>query len=224
MRGLLIGALCFACAAVAPAARAAEGSANLGAAITMARYQTGFDVGQAAYDGKVTEIGLALRQHFGDSFSMGMEGGYTDMSLSGDPATDNLSPSGYYGALDARYLLRLRAHLGLDFKAAGGYHRLSDAVGANSVVERWWSYSAAAGPRFSTQYFGVEAGVVYRHASGREESSGSTGTRTLQFENTTNPYLDLIFALTRGGTVTLHAEGGARRGATLVFGYLFGAP
>lgn len=217
----LLGAACL---AAVPAAQAGEAFGNLGAAVVMSRYQTGFDVGPASYDGKVTEIGFALRQHFGEGFSMAMEGGYTDMSLSGDAATNGLTPSGHYGALSARYLMRLRAHVGVDFNASGAYHRMSDAAGGNSVVERWWSYSAAAGPRFSLEYFGVEVGLVYRHASGQEQSSGSSGTRDLAFEHATNPYVDLIFAVTRGGTLTLHAEGGARRGVSLVFGYLFAAP
>lgn len=225
MKGaLLFAALGLACAAAAPGARANDEFGNLGAAVVVTRYQTGFDIGQTAYDGKATEIGLALRQHFTDDFSMGMTAGYADMTLSGDPATANLSPSGYYGLLTAHYRVPFTAHLGLDFTAAGGYHRMSDARGADSVVERWWSYSAAAGPRFSLEYFGVEAGLVYRHASGREESSGNSGTRTFEFERTTNPYLDLTFAVSEGGTVTLHAEGGARRGVSLIFGYLFARP
>lgn len=224
MKSHICAALCVACAAVAPVAHANDAYGAMGAAITMGRYQTEFAIGQAAYDTKVTELGLAFRQRFTDNFSMSMAGGYTDITLSGDPAAAGLSPSGYFGQLGARYFQPFTAHVGLDFAVTGAYHRMSDAQGPDSVVERWWSYSAAAGPRFALGYFAIEAGLVYRHASGREESTGSTGTRTLGLARTTNPYLALTFAVTQGGTITLRAEGGARHGVTLVFGYLFAAP
>jgi len=226
MKRFIAVLVCAAAALCAATAGAQEPGATgpLGAAIDIGRYHTGFAIGQGSYGADVTQIGMSLRQHFSGNFSLTMEGGYTDMTLSGDPAAENLTPSGYYGMLTARYVQPLVAHFGLAFTATGGYHRLHDSNSAASVVERWWSYSGAVGARFHVRYFGVEAGAIYRHASGREESSGPTGTRDLGFEKTTNPYVDLTFAVSRGGTFTVHAEGGARRSVALVFGYLFASP
>jgi len=226
MKRLLAATAAIACLLAAPGASAGQpdGLGGLGAAIRLGRYHTGFDIGGGSYDSDVTEIGLALRQHFTDNFALGMEGGYTDMSLSGDPAAQNLSPSGYYGVLTARYVQPLSAHFGLAFTASGGYHRLHDSNQNDSLVERWWSYSAAGGARFHLRYFAVEAGMTYRHASGREESSTPSGTRDLHFARHTSPYVDLTFSVTDGGTFTVHAEGGARRSVELIFGYLFMNP
>ncbi len=218
------GALCILTLALAMPAYAREEYSGLGAAVRMVRYHTAFAVGQSSYAGDVTEVGFAIKQHFNDAFSMGMQAGYADMTLSHDPAMQGLSPSGHYGALDARYRLFFGAHFSLDFRAAGSYHRVSDSKAGGSIVERWWSYSVAAGPRLSYEYFGVEAGLVYRYASGREEASALTGPRSLAFEHTTNPYVDVTVEVSDAGTVGLWVEGGARRGAALVFGYRFESP
>ena len=92
------------------------------------------------------------------------------------------------------------------------------------MVDRWWSYSAAAGPRFQWHWFNVGAGVVYRHASGDEEASLFSGKRSLDFARTTSPYLNLDFTVSPHGTFGLHFEGRARGSTALVFGYRFVSP
>lgn len=197
---------------------------SLGAAIKFQRYQTDFKIGQGTYNTRVNELGLAFRQHFGRGFSLAMEAGYTDLSMDGNPAQQNLSPHGYYGRITARYQWWFTDHFGLDFTGTGGYHRLSDSSGANTVVDRWWSYSAAVGPRYQWHWLNIGAGVIYRHASGDEEASSLTGKRALGFARTTNGYLDLDFAVDPHGTFGLHFEGGARHSVALVFGYRFVSP
>ena len=197
---------------------------SIGAAIKLQRYQTDFKIGANTYNTTVDELGLAFRQYFGNDFSLAMEAGYTDLSMDGNPAQPSLSPHGYFGRITARYQWWFAGHFGLDFAGAGGYHRLSDSSGANDVVDRWWSYSAAAGPRFQWRWLNVGAGVIYRHASGDEEASLSAGKRSLDFARTTGPYVDLDFTVSPHGTFGLHFEGGARRSTALVFGYRFVSP
>lgn len=197
---------------------------SLGAAIRFQRYQTDFAIGGGTYNTTVDELGLAFRQYFGRAFSLAMEVGYANLSMSGNPAALNLSPHGYYGRLTARYQWWLSGHFGLDFIGTGGYHRVHDSAGANNVVDRWWSYSAAIGPRFRLHWFNVAAGLIYRHASGDEEASFPAGKRSLGFARTTNPYLDFDFMVTPHGTFGVHFEGGARQSAALVFGYRFISP
>lgn len=197
---------------------------SLGAAFKLQRYQTDFKIGTGTYNATVDELGLAFRQYFGQDFSLAMEAGYTDMSMDHNPAVMKLSPHGYYGRLSARYQWWLTGHFGLDFKGTGAYHRLHDTSGATNVVDRWWSYSAALGPRFRWRWLNVGAGAVYRHASGDEESSAFTGKRSLDFARTTSPYLDMDFTVSPHGTFGLHFEGGARRSVALVFGYRFVSP
>ena len=197
---------------------------SLGAAIKLQRYQTDFKIGSGTYNTTVDELGLAFRQYFGPDFSLAVEAGYTDLSMEGNPASLNLSPHGYFGRITARYQWWLSGHFGLDFTGTGGYHRLQDTGGANSVVDRWWSYSVAAGPRYRWRWFNVGVGVIYRHASGDEEASSYAGRRSLDFARTTGPYLDLDFTVTPHGTFGLHFEGGARRSMAMVFGYRFVSP
>jgi len=204
-------------------ARAANDVDSLGAAIRFERYQTDLDIGPGTYTAQVDEVGLAIRQYFGRDFSMAMEVGYTDISYDNNPAAANFSPSGAYGRLTARYQWWVVSHFALDFTAAGAYHRLSNSNSSGTFVDRWWSYHVAAGPRYSMRWFSAEAGLVYRHASG-DEQSPSNGTQSLNFSRTTNPYLDLDFTVVKDGTVGLHVEGGARQSVSLVFGYRFVSP
>lgn len=197
---------------------------SLGAAVDIHRFQTDFAIGSNTYNGEVDELGLAFRQYFGHDFSLAMEAGYTTMSMDGNPATQGLSPHGYYGRLTARYQWWLGEHLGLEFTGTGGYHRLHDSSANSDVVERWWSYSAAGGLRYRINWFSVAGGLVYRHASGDESGSSTSGQPSLGFARTTNPYLDVDFTVTDHGTFGIHVEGGARRSVALVFGYRFVAP
>ncbi len=197
---------------------------SLGAAIKLQRYQTDFKIGTGTYNATVDELGLAFRQYFGHDFSLAIEAGYTDLSMDGNPSQLNLSPHGYYGLITARYQWWFTGHFGLDVTGTGGYHRLSDSSGASNVVDRWWSYSAAVGPRFRWHWLNVGAGVVYRHASGDEQASSFSGKRSLDFARTTSPYLDVDFTVSPHGTFGLHFEGGARRSVALVFGYRFVSP
>ncbi len=197
---------------------------SLGAAFKLQRYQTDFKIGTGTYNATIDELGLAFRQHFGHDFSLAIEAGYTDLSMDNNPATLNLSPHGYYGRLTARYQWWFTDHFGLDVIGTGGYHRLSDSSGSQNVVDRWWSYSAATGPRFRWRWLNIGAGVIYRHASGDEEATFPAGKRSLDFARTTGPYLDLDFTVSPHGTFGLHFEGGARRSTALVFGYRFISP
>lgn len=223
-RAIALGAgAALAVLATPAAAWAANDIGSLGAGIRFERYQTDFDIGPATYAARVNEAGLAIRQHFGRDFSLAMEVGYLDLSYDGNPAARNFSPSGAYGRITARYQWRIVRHLGLDFTGAAAYHRVSNSNGAGTYVARWWSYSLAAGPRYSIRWFSVEAGAVYRDASGTEESP-SADQQSLHFDRNTNPYLAFDFAVTDGGTFGIHLEGGARRSAALVFGYRFVSP
>ncbi len=225
-RSLWIAGITIAAALAAPPSVAQDASSfeSIGAAIKLQRYQTDFKIGTGTYNATVNELGLAFRQYFGHDFSLAMEVGYTDLSMDGNPASANLSPHGYYGRITARYQWWLTGHFGLDFTGTGAYHRLHDSSGIDNVVDRWWSYSAAAGPRFQWHWFNVGAGVVYRHASGDEEASLFSGKRSLDFARTTSPYLNLDFTVSPHGTFGLHFEGGARRSTALVFGYRFVSP
>lgn len=204
-------------------ARAANDVDSLGAAIRIEHYQTDLNIGSGTYTAQVNEVGLAMRQYFGRDFSLGMEVGYADLSYDNNPAASGFSPSGAYGRLFARYQWRVVSHFALDFMATGAYHRVSNSNSSGTFVDRWWSYSAAAGPRFSIRWLSVGAGLVYRHASGNEQSP-SNGTQSFDFSRTTNPYLDLDFTVAEDGTFGLHLEGGARQSASLVFGYRFVSP
>ncbi len=208
---------------VPAAAWAANDISSLGAGIRFERYQTDFDIGPATYTGRVNEAGLSLRQYFGRDFSLAMGIGYLDISYDGNPAARNFSPSGAYARITARYQWRLVRHFGLDFTGAAAYHRLSNSNSTGTYDARWWSYSLAAGPRYSSGWFSVAGGAVYRDASGTEESP-SAENQSLHFARTTNPYLDFDFTVTTDGTFGVHLEGGARQSAALVFGYRFISP
>lgn len=225
-RSIVLWAACVLALVVVPGVAQAAGNDNvdsLGAAIRLDRYQTDFSVGPGTYTAQVDEVGLALRQYFGSAFSLAMELGYTDMSYDNNPAAASFSPSGAYGRLTARYGWWLVSHFALDFTGTAGYHRLSNSNSNGTLVERWWSYSAAGGARYRIRWFSAEAGLIYRHASG-DEQSPSDGKRSLEFARTTNPYLDLDFTVTPDGTFGIHLEGGARQSAALVFGYKFVSP
>lgn len=225
-RSIALWATCALALALVPGVARAAGSDNadsLGAAIRLDRYQTDFSVGSNTYTAQLDEVGLALRQYFGRDFSLAMELGYTDMSYDSNPAASGFSPSGAYGRLTARYQWWLVPHFALDFTGTGAYHRLSNSNSSGTLVERWWSYSAAAGARYRINWFSAEAGMIYRHASGDEESP-VYGKRSLEFARTTNPYLNLDFTVTPGGTFGIHLEGGARQSLALVFGYQFVSP
>ncbi len=220
---LLVG-LVFAAALVPTGAQARNGPGSLGAAIRFERYQTDFSIGSGTSQAQVDEVGLALRQYFGRDFSLAMAVGYSDLAFDANPAAANFSPSGFYGRLSARYRWWIASHFAFGFTGTGAYHRLSNSNSNGSIVDRWWSYSAAGGPRYSMRRFSVAAGLIYRRASGNEVSSRVPGERSLGFLHTTNPYLDFDFTVTPGGTFGVHVEGGARRSVALVFGYRFVSP
>lgn len=219
----LLAAFAFAPMLMPNCAQAQESSDSMGAAVGFERYQTDFNIGSVTYQAQVSEVGLALRQYFGRDFSLAMEVGYSELSYDNNPNAANFSPSGAYGRLIARYQWHIVPHFALGFRGSAAYHRLTNSNSSGSFSDRWWSYSAAAGPRYSIRWFSVAVGVVYRHASGTEESP-SAGDRSLGFARTTNPYLDFDFTVEPHGTFGVHVEGGARRSIALVFGYRFVSP
>ncbi|MGH8127965.1 MAG: hypothetical protein ACRETC_06305 [Gammaproteobacteria bacterium] len=215
----------FACvsALASVCAQAQEANDSIGAAIGFESYQTDINTGSGTYQAQVSEVGLALRQYFGRDFSLAMEVGYSELSYDNNPNATNFSPSGVYGRLIALYRWRIVPHFALDFKGTAAYHRLTNSNASGDFADRWWSYSASAGPRYSIRWFSVAAGLVYRHASGTEESP-SAGDQSFGFARSTNPYLDFDFTVEPHGTVGVHFEGGARRSIALVFGYRFVSP
>lgn len=222
-RGLLIPIALVAFWGIAGPARAAAGL--LGVAIHIERSGSEFGFSGRKHDVWVSEYGLGLTQWVSPQAMLYLEAGYADAGIANDPAGTGLSPSGYYGRLGTRYRLPIMAHLEMSFRAAVGYHRLADTRADRGETLRWWSYAVAWGPRLSFGPIAIEVGAVYRGADGDQAATGGNpATRDLRYASRVNPYADLVFTLSPGGSVAIHAEGGARRSLGLVFGYRFESP
>lgn len=196
---------------------------GLGAAISLGYYQTDFAFERSGtFTSDVTEVGLALSQHFNSNFSMSFGGGYAKLNQGGNPEIGGLSPSGYYARIGANYHLPFVRTFGLDFDLSAAYTRVNDSNNYVDVVEDWWSYSGAVGPWVRLGAVALEAGLVYRHANGTLDRTGNRpNNESFHFAHSTNPYFDLSYHVEPNATVGLHVEGGARKGAVLTFGYNF---
>lgn len=213
------------------AARAQSGTPNqqpddvtgLGAAISVGYYQTDFAFERSGtYTADVTEVGLALGQHFTRDFSMSFGAGYARANQGSTPAVGGLSPSGYYARIGANYHLSFVRTFGLDFDVDASYHRISASNNYADLVEDWWAYSGAVGPWVRLGPVALEAGLVYRHANGTlDRTGGRPDNESFNFSRSTNPYFELSYHVEPDATIALHLEGGARQGAVLTFGYNF---
>lgn len=221
--GTLLAAAAAARAQTTMQAPDSQGVTGLGAAIDASYYQTQFKYDRGTYDTDLTEVGLALGEHFTQAFSMFFEGGYAKLSQSGNPVTSQFTPSGYYARIGANYHLPLISRrFGLDFDATADYHRVKDSNRNAEVTDHWTGFSGSVGPWVRLGSVALEAGLVYRHATGTEERQGKNAqSMTFHYARSTNPYFDLSYHVEPDATVGLHVEGGAWKGATLTFAYNF---
>lgn len=196
---------------------------GLGAAVNIGYYQTKFAYDNGTYTSDLTEVGLALGEHFTPGFSMWLGAGYAQLVQNSNPAQGNFTPSGYYARVGANYHLPLISNsFGLDFTASSDYHHVSDSNNNTDLTQHWVGYSGAVGPWFRSGSIAFEAGLVYRHASGTEDRTGKNPTsQSFGYDQSTNPYFDVSFHLQPDAAVRLHVEGGAWQGATLSFSYNF---
>lgn len=216
------GAL-FAAAGAAHAQPQDQGLTGLGATIDAGYYQTKFAYDSGTYSTDLTEVGLALGEHFTPDFSMSLGAGYARLSQSSNPEQGGFTPTGYYARVGANYHLPLISDkFGLDFTASADYHRVKDSNSNSELTQHWTAYSGAAGPWVNFGSVALEAGLVYRHASGNETRTGRYPTdQSFGYDTSTNPYFDVSFHVQPAAAVRLHIEGGAWQGATLSFSYNF---
>lgn len=200
-----------------------QGLMGMGAAINAGYYQTKFAYDSGTYSTDLTEIGLALSEHFTPGFSMWLGAGYARINQSSNPAEGGFTPTGYYARVGANYHLPLISNkFGVDFTASADYHRVNDSSSKADLTQHWTAYSGAAGPWVQLGSVALEAGLVYRHASGTESRTGKDPTdQSFHYDKSTNPYFDVSFHLEPDAAVRLHIEGGAWQGATLSFSYNF---
>lgn len=154
--------------------------------------------------------------------------GISDLSQSGNPATDGLAVSGGSVGFILRGELPLGAGLSLYGAGSYDYHTVDGSSDEDEDEDEqrvrldWFEGVARAGLSLRRSPLTFRAGPYYRHVDGDERARGSLDrTQALQAESATGVFADLRYQVDGSGWIALRLEQGSREGATLRFVRLF---
>lgn len=176
-------------------------------------------------DTKVGRIGIVWREPFGERVLLGLLGGYTYVTQTGDPLTAGRDLDGYYAGVSADVTLARFARATVYVSARYVYEEVrddSDDASSPSVELSWNDWRAALGASLrlsaATQLF---AGADYGWKDGEERITGTLDA-TRRFERSQpGAFLGIALNDNADGTIGIFARSGYERGAGIYFRRLF---
>lgn len=219
--------LCLACLCASPAL-ADEGRSYWSerpADFTLALTQHDLDLVREGdrIDTTLRRIGIAWREHYGDRVALGLLGGYSYVTQSGEPLTAGEQLDGYHLGASVDVDLPLSSFLSLYAGARYLYERTSDENDRQEVTLSWNQVYAEAGLAFRAgRAARFHAGVNYGELDGEERARGTViDTRDLSVDDHTGVAGGVEVTVDRDGYVGAVARSGAYRGAGIYFGRRF---
>ncbi|MHB1544592.1 MAG: hypothetical protein ACYCS1_10140 [Gammaproteobacteria bacterium] len=192
---------------------------SLAAAVGFTGSQAVFSLAGTPEVTDYSEVGLTLRQWLvADVFSLGVRGGYLNVTQDTNPAIHGASLSGAYGGLDAGLRLVWSRWFGFAAYGSETYHRATAQFAGNPQRIRWYGFHARLGPVVHIGIMTIGLGAFYRRANGEMLTASSSSTL---FANQSGPYASLTLATGSRGSVRLMGEGGRWHTYLLSFRYGF---
>lgn len=164
-------------------------------------------------------IGITWYERLAPRFELGIYGGHTFLTQTGNPATAGLEPDGYYAGIGARGVLLDISALQLFAHATYTYQRVEHNGSDRSVTLAWdeprVQLGAVLAPIGQLRVYG---GAMWGTIDGRERVTGLTA-RTTDFKrhDRTGGFLGLDLAVDRDGYVGVEARSGIERGGDIYF-------
>lgn len=172
-----------------------------------------------AYDTTTKWIGFTLREQVIQRLALGMYGGYTYVTQTGNPLTAGIELDGYHAGFSLDGVLfespRASLYYGLNYT----YQKVDHKSDAQTIVIDWSEPRALLGAsvRF-TRLLRIYGGGGYGRIDGEERASG-TVNHTTDFNRSSRAFgfLGLDLNVDPGGYVGIEAESGLTRRAEIYF-------
>lgn len=187
--------------------------------VTAGRERTVFESDTQSSPTTVKRVGISWHEQFGPRVEIGLFGGYTSVTQTGNPLTAGLKLDGYHAGISLRLALlqteRVRLFIGSDY----AYQDVDHVGGEQSVTLEWYELRARLGAAAAlTPRVHLYGGGSYGYIDGQERATGAVD-RTTDFERRRRygGFLGLDFNVEPGGYVGVEAWSGLSRGGKVYF-------
>jgi hypothetical protein len=179
--------------------------------------------GSDRIDTTVKRIGFAWREHYGAYARLGLFGGYSYLTQSGEPLTAGEELDGYHAGLSVDF--EVPVSVGVFFFAGARYlyEQNKDSGEQRDITLTWNVIYAETGVAINpVPAVRLYAGATYGDLDGDERVRGTvSATRDLSADDETGAVGGLEVTIDRDGFIGLVARSGLYSGAGIYFGRRF---
>lgn len=174
-------------------------------------------------DTTVKRIGIAWRERYGEYVRLGLLGGYSYLTQTGEPLTAGEQLDGYHAGLSVDVDVPFASALSFFAGANYLYEWTDDRSALQDVTLSWNTVYAEAGLALTAlRAARLYAGVNYGELDGEERARGTvTATSDLSADDRTGAVAGFEVTLDQDGYVGVVARSGFYRGAGIYFGRRF---
>lgn len=174
-------------------------------------------------DTTVKRIGIAWRERYGNYAHLGLLGGLSYLTQTGEPLTAGEQLDGYHAGFSVDVDVPLSSALAFFAGARYLYERTDDSTAVQEVTLSWTTAYAEAGLALTAlRAARFYAGINYGELDGEERARGAiTATRDLSADDAAGAVAGFEVTLDQDGYVGLVARSGFHRGAGIYFGRRF---
>lgn len=224
MRAPLTNLLLAVMPALWPAAAQSEAYRPLDFALVISENKTRLNHGSTDVNTKIQRIGVAWQELYGERLRLGLLGGYSFVTQTGNPASAGLELDGYHAGIAFNADLIQRQRFTIFFAGAYVYERTKDERSAQSVDLSWSVPSARLGALVRlNEWVQLTGGMQYSYLEGRERVRGATNqTLDIDRRHETGWFVGLTLTVdANGGYVGISGQSGVERGGAIYFGRRF---
>lgn len=170
-----------------------------------------YDDGTTGGDLRLRRLGLSLHEALSANTRLGIRLGWAGLTQSGRPATEGLSPSGYFGELDFAAAWPRGGRVGLDLGASWRYTVVDDTGPDGDRTELdWLAFELRPALRLSLdRHVALRLGGSATAVDGDERRLDATGTTTgFGADGNAGAFAALDFTYGDGDAVIVRARGG----------------
>jgi hypothetical protein len=187
--------------------------------VLIGRERTVFESDIRSSPTTVRRVGISWREQFGPRVAIGLFGGYTSVTQTGNPLTAGLKLDGYHAGISLHLALLQTERVRLFIAGDYAYQDVDRTGGEQSVALEWYELRARLGAAVAlaprVQIYG---GGSYGHIDGQERVTGAVnGTTDFERRARYGGFLGLNFNVEPGGYVGVEAWSGLGRGGKIYF-------
>jgi len=216
--------LLAACSALLAAPAAGEPYPPLDFALYVGHADIRFAYPAADVDTAIRRIGVGWREHYGERLRLGLFGGYSFVSQTGNAPTAGLDLDGYHVGVSFDLDLLQRRPFAIFAGASYMYERAKQEDATNHLRLTWTAPTVRVGALIRiSETLRLTGGGQYGYVEGEERLRGSVNqTSRIERRHETGGFAALELTVdAQRGYVGIAGYSGAERGGTIYFGRQF---